>query len=333
MKKRRNDESNQNKNTKNINAKLWIRILSIILSIATVAVICLGVALFVSYDKIADLSADNEKLEILAIQLVEELGSINDELKQSNEKQESLKNSLAALEEKLTILENANQSAQDEIDQLKGEIANLEEQLENSQWAPEDRIRIYIDQGHNPTSYHNSGAYGNGLYEEDVTFLIGSVLADILKADGRFEVQLSRPNKSVVLGTDGKSSIMARVEGAIAFEADYLISLHTNSYSSDSPNGIEIWVAEGSHESYVFGEALLDGMVESTNLRRRGMNLDNDLDILEYSPMPAVIVEMGFISNRNDAALFSEHPELFAQGIYGGILDYFGLLPRAHAEQ
>ena len=326
MKKRTDGESNQNENTKNINAKLWIRILSVILGVAMVAVACLGVALFVSYDKIEDLNATNTNLEALVAELVAGLGSVNEELKQSNEQQESLKNSLAALQEQLTTLENTNQAAQSEIDALK-------KQLEEYYWAPEDRIRIYIDQGHNPTSYHNSGAYGNGLYEQDVTFLIGNLLAELLKADGRFEVQVSRPNKSVVLGTDGKSSIMARIEGAIAFEADYLISLHTNSYTTDAPNGVEVWYDEDSRESYVFGETLLDGMVESTKLKRRGMHSDSDLDILEYSPMPAVIVEMGFISNRNDAALFAEHPELFAQGIYNGILHYFGLLPKTHAEQ
>ena len=188
-------------------------------------------------------------------------------------------------------------------------------------------IKIYIDQGHNPAPHHNSGATGNGLYEQDVTFLIGCLLADLLRADKRFEVQLSRPNKSVVLGTDNKSSVMARVEGAAEFNADYLISLHTNSFDQDTANGIEIYVAKESGESYVFGESLLNGLVESTNLKKRGMKLNPDLDILEYSSMPAVLVEMGFISNSEDAALLSEHPELFAQGIYNGILDYFGLLP------
>ena len=55
--------------------------------------------------------------------------------------------------------------------------------------------------------------------------------------------------------------------------------------------------------------------------------LNPDLDILEFSAMPAVLVEMGFISNSTDAALMSEHPELFAKGIYNGILEYFGFLP------
>lgn len=351
MKKQTEGELHQNQKTKTFNTTLLIRIMSVVLSVATVAVGCLGIALFVSNDKIAvlrtDLNGANEKLEVLnaenkaaateidALQsglvlsdeelerLTAELADIKEELKRSKAEQESLENSLDALEK-------ANQSAKDEIDQLKSdvetakeEIADLKEQLK----VPEEKIRIYIDQGHNPAPHHNSGATGNGLYEQDVTFLIGCLLADLLRADKRFEVQLSRPNKSVVLGTDNKSSVMARVEGAAEFNADYLISLHTNSFDQDTANGIEIYVAKESGESYVFGESLLNGLVESTNLKKRGMKLNPDLDILEYSSMPAVLVEMGFISNSEDAALLSEHPELFAQGIYNGILDCFGLLP------
>lgn len=341
--------------TKNFNSKPWIRVISVVLSVATVAVVCLGIALFVSNDKISvlrtDLNGANEKLEALKVEnkaaaaeidalqsdltltneeletltagLAAELASVKDALAQSKKKQDSLENSL-------TTLENKNQSSQKEINQLKsdienanGEIANLKDQLTE----PENKIRIYIDQGHNPAPHHNSGATGNGLYEQDVTFMVGCILADLLRADKRFDIKLSRPNKSIVLGTDQKSSLMARVEGAAKFNADYLISLHTNSFTQDTANGIEVYVAEDSSESYVFGESLLKGLIESTNLRDRGMKLDPDLDILEFSSMPAVLLELGFISNSGDAELLAEHPELFAQGIYHGILDYFGFLP------
>ena len=363
MKKRTEGEPPQN--PKSFNSKLWICVISVVLSVSMVAIVCFGVALFVSNDNIAvlrtDLNGTNEELEAikaenkatllkidalqsdlaltdgevekLTAELAAELASVKDELAQAKDKQESLENALTALENDLTTLENNNQSAQNEINQLKtdienanGEIATLKEQLKE----PDDKIRIYIDQGHNPTSYHNSGASGNGLYEQDVTFLVGCVLADLLRADGRFEVQLSRPNKSVVLGTDNDSSLTARVEGAVAFEADYFISLHTNSFEQDTANGIEIYVAEESGESYVFGETLLDGLIDSTNLRRRGMKLGPNLVVLKNATMPAVLVEMGFISNSMDAALMSEHPELFAIGIYNGILNYFGLLQNTH---
>ena len=356
MKKETMNEFLRNQKIKNGNSTIWIRMISVVLSIAIVAVGCLGIAFFTANDKIAGLQtelngaketlealhAENQSAasEIAALQsgqalsdeeletLTAELAALQAALTQSKETQEALKNSLNAMK-------TTYQSAQNEIDQLKTDIENaneeittLKEQIQKS----EGKIRIYIDQGHNPTEYHNSGAVGNGLYEENLTFLIGCLLAELLEEDGRFEVQLSRPNENVVLGTDTKSSLMARVNGAADFQADYLISLHVNSFEQNTVSGLEVHVAESGSESYAFGESLLQGLVETTDLRNRGMWLTPELDILEFSAMPAVLVEMGFISNSTDAALLSEHPERFAQGIYNGILDHLGLLPSTLAE-
>ena len=185
-----------------------------------------------------------------------------------------------------------------------------------------DPIRIYIDQGHNPAPHHNLGAEGNGLYEQDVTFDIGCRLAELLIKDGRFEVCLSRPDENTVLGTDKASSLKERVDGATDFNADYCISLHINAYTQDTANGIEVFSAE-DNLSYSFGSSLLQGMVDTTRLKNRGMKPSSGLYILENAEMPAVLLEMGFISNADDAAVLSEQPELFAQGIYNGIIDYF----------
>ena len=194
--------------------------------------------------------------------------------------------------------------------------------LMNSSDLEADRIRIYIDQGHNPAPYHNNGAEGNGLYEQDLTFNIGCLLAELLSEDGRFEVCLSRPKENTVLGTDIVSSLQARVDGAIAFEADYFISLHINAYTQDSVNGIEVFTSGRNSESYAFGNSILLGMIDSTNLKNRGMKQGADLYVLKNTEIPAALLEMGFISNSADAALLSEQPELFAQGIYDGIIDY-----------
>ena len=374
------DVINQTQNTKVFHSKLWLSVICVLLSISLVAIVCLGVALSASNDKIdalqKDLNGVNEKVatlntdrkmdqsEIEALQGTqaladEELESLIEECKQLKEALQQSVSKQNGMEERINSLENTNRTTQNEIDKIKSdletvnkeiadlksdiadlksdiadlksdiadltdEITDLKEQLTDST----DKIRIYIDQGHNPTSYHNTGASGNGLYEQDVTFLIGTLLAELLRADGRFEIQLSRPNKSVVLGTDNASSIMARVEGAEAFNADYLISLHTNSFTQESANGIEVYVEEKGSEAYAFGEALLNGLLDATNLGNRGVKLEPDLDILEFSSMPSALLEMGFISNVGDATLLAEHPELFAQGIYSGILDYFGFLPK-----
>ncbi|MEG0386134.1 MAG: N-acetylmuramoyl-L-alanine amidase [Solibacillus sp.] len=42
--------------------------------------------------------------------------------------------------------------------------------------------------------------------------------------------------------------------------------------------------------------------------------------------MPAVLVELGFVSNAEDRAklLSDEHIEAYAQSIYNGIVEYYG---------
>ena len=59
-------------------------------------------------------------------------------------------------------------------------------------------------------------------------------------------------------------------------------------------------------------------------LKNRGVFARPTLYVLRKTQMPATLLEIGFITNSGDAALMYESPELFAAGIYNGILGYFG---------
>ena len=198
--------------------------------------------------------------------------------------------------------------------------------------TPEEKIKIYIDQGHNPHSW-NTGAQGNGLEEEDLTFEIGMLLYELLSQDGRFEVRLSRPTAETVLGSDNNSSLDFRVNDAKSWGADYFISLHINAYSASSATGLEVYTASQDRAGYAIGEKILNALVASTELRDRGMKDGDHLRVLKKAGMPAVLVEMGFITNPEDAALLDKSPELFAQGIYNGILSYFRISARGSNSQ
>ncbi len=206
---------------------------------------------------------------------------------------------------------------------------------------PVEKIKIYIDQGHNPFSpthppSWNTGASNEllGLYEQDLTYEIGMLLADLLAADERFEIRLSRPTAETILGTDNDSALDYRVNDAAEWGADYFISLHTNSYKTDlSVRGIEVYTANGDEEGYALGNDILNELVESTGLRNRGMRNGSELRVLKNAQMPATLVEMAYLSNADDAKLLDESPELFAQGLYNGIQSYFDALEAETTEE
>ncbi len=185
-------------------------------------------------------------------------------------------------------------------------------------------IKIYIDQGHNPEN-PNAGAEGNGYREQDIVYRIGILLRDLLLSNGNFEVRVSRPSITTQLGSSNASSLSARTNAANAWGADYFISLHTNASVSSAPSGTEALVFSIPSAASALAANILRGIVRNTGLRSRGVLARPGLFILRRTAMPAVLCELGFISNPSDAALMADSPELFAQGIYEGILAYLGL--------
>lgn len=185
-------------------------------------------------------------------------------------------------------------------------------------------IKIYIDQGHNPRN-PNAGAEGNGLREQDIVYRVGIALRDLLVANGNFEVRLSRPTPETQIGTSNTTSLRARVSDANAWGADYFISLHTNAAAASSATGSEAFVYSSPSVAYDFAQDILRRMTEATGLSNRGVFARPGLYVLRKTAMPAVLVELGFITNPSDAVLMNENPQLFARGIYQGILDYLNL--------
>ncbi len=183
-------------------------------------------------------------------------------------------------------------------------------------------IKIYIDQGHNPEN-PNAGAVGNGLREQDITYRVGQELASLLRTDPAYEVRLSRPTPTSSLGTSNSTSLRARVDDANAWGADYFISIHTNASENASASGTEAFAYARPSSAFSLGEDIVEGISAVTGLRNRGMKVRPGLYVLRKTAMPAVLVELGFITNPGDAALMNENPALFARGIYQGIQSYF----------
>lgn len=183
-------------------------------------------------------------------------------------------------------------------------------------------IKIFIDQGHNPVN-PNSGAEGNGLREQDLTYKIGVELAELLRNNPDFEVKLSRNTPTEQLGTSNVTSLAARVNAANAWGADYFISLHANASTIPEASGVEGYAYSMNSEGYWLGNDIVEGISSVTGLDNRGMFIRPSLYVLRKTAMPSTLIEMGFITNEEDAYLMNNRPDLFAQGIYDGIIRYF----------
>lgn len=186
-------------------------------------------------------------------------------------------------------------------------------------------IKIFIDQGHNPGKI-NAGASGNGLEEEAVNFTVGSMLADLLDQDSRFAVRTSRMYPEQVLGLDTTSSLHSRVAMANYWDADYFISIHSNYSDVPTLNGSEVYVYRHDSKAWYLGEDILTSMVESAGTKDNRVRVNPSLYVLRATRMSAVLVELGYLTNPEDAQKLKEDPYAFAYGIYVGLLSYLNLL-------
>ena len=185
-------------------------------------------------------------------------------------------------------------------------------------------IKIYIDQGHNPEGV-NAGAEGNGMREQDINYEVGIYLAELLRDNGNFSVRLSRPTAQTSLGTTNSTSLQARVNDANTWNADYFISIHTNAAENPAANGTEVYVYSQSSAAYRLAQDIQDSIVDTLGTKDLGVKINTSLYVLRKTSMPALLIELAFITNSEDAELLRNDRYLFAYAIYRGILDYFNL--------
>lgn len=185
-------------------------------------------------------------------------------------------------------------------------------------------IRIYIDQGHNPYGF-NAGAEGFGLREQDITYLVGAYLANIINADSRFTAITSRTSPDEILGYDTNSSLRTRTEQANQWGADYFLSIHTNANVNPAINGTEAYVYAVNTPSYELAVNIVNEIVRRLGTKNSGIYARPSLYVLRRTNMPAVLIELAYLSNEGDAALLADKPYEFAYAIYVGLLNYLGL--------
>ena len=213
------------------------------------------------------------------------------------------------------------------------------------------KYTIVVDPGHGG---RDSGARGNGYNEKDIALQVATRLANNLRQD--YNVIMTRDSDFFVpLDTRAKIGNDAN--------ADFFISIHLNSGSSSSANGTEVFYfskkdqgsyatqvakfenkVDGSYgdvpfsdfilndifyrknqkTSQAIAESVLDGLINLTGLRRRGV-FGANFAVLRGSNSPSILVELGFMNNYSDLSqyLTPDGQERAANAIGSAIRSYF----------
>lgn len=180
---------------------------------------------------------------------------------------------------------------------------------------------IVLDAGHGGS---DPGAIsyvldGKTVQEKDITLSIVLKTRDILVNKG-YSVVLTR-------ATDKYPSLDDRAELANRSGAAIFVSIHMNSSPSESPKGTETYYSELNNgtafnaTSKTLASNIQSRLQTALNSKNRGVKTANHA-VTRKSLMPAALVEVGFISNAEEAALLtsSSYQNKAAAAIADGII-------------
>lgn len=184
---------------------------------------------------------------------------------------------------------------------------------------------VVIDAGHGGS---DPGAGANGLNEKSLNLDISKRLWKHLEQDPAIKVYMTRME-------DTYPTLQQRCDLANELDTDLFISVHNNAAANTKVKGTEVlYFPDGiQYENGLTGKGLAQilyqHLVDQLGTHRRGVIPRDDLYVLKYTKMPAVILEIGFITNAEDAAQLKTESfrEQAAQAVYQGILDVFQKYP------
>lgn len=186
---------------------------------------------------------------------------------------------------------------------------------------PDGKVVVVLDAGHN-YNITDTGATGNGLKEQDITFYIADKTRVLLEKNG-FDVIMTRNKITDNVSEESVSaSLRARADIANEAGADLFLSIHCN---AGGGSGTETYFYSASAEGEVLAEILQENVVDQVGLTDRGVHAAS-FAVLRYTTMPAALLETAFIDTESNAAVLGskEGQQAFAEGIARGICEYFG---------
>lgn len=178
---------------------------------------------------------------------------------------------------------------------------------------PEGSPLIVLDAGHGG---RDQGTSAGTVLEKEINLSVVKKLAEELEAAGA-AVLLSRED-------DTKVGLEDRVAYANEKKAELFVSIHCNYCEGDAGvNGLECYYKESSEEGKALAEQVVQVIEDVDEVRCRGTRV-GDFRVLNKTKMPAILVEIGYLSNQEECRKLSDetYQEVLAEKLAEGILTF-----------
>lgn len=233
-----------------------------------------------------------------------------------------------------------------ELKKQENEIREATKQETES--APKREITIAIDPGHQSEQIDMSdleengpgssvmkrkatgGTRGNytGKMEYQLNLEISLLLKESLEELG-FQTILTRENND--------TAISNKERALLSNQADIAIRIHANGTDSEEAEGAlclimsqeNPYVGNLYESSYQLASDILESYCKKTGFQNRGVSLNDTMTGINWSKIPVVILEMGFMTNKQDDQKMAdpEFQKSMVQGIVDGIMKYYAAKP------
>jgi N-acetylmuramoyl-L-alanine amidase len=182
---------------------------------------------------------------------------------------------------------------------------------------------VLVDPGHGGS---DPGAVGlNGTKEKDFTLKLSLKLRDALVKEGA-KVVMTRTRDIDVHSSNAtaKDELQARVDIGIKAKADIFVSVHSNASVKREQGGLSTYYYAKTHSDALLAESVQNSLTRGFALDNKGVR-QADFYVTKRSPMPAILLEIAFISNPAEEKLLNSNwfQNKVVACIVQGISDYF----------
>ena len=200
--------------------------------------------------------------------------------------------------------------------------------VSSMQVKDKEKICVVIDAGHGGADPGKVGV--NDQLEKDINLKIAKLLKQFLQTEG-IEVIMTREGEEGLYeeGASNKKvqDMKRRLEIIESSGAELVVSIHQNSYHEEYVKGAQVFYYATSDKSKLLAQTLQEQLKELDPDNKREAKGNDSYFLLKKTSKPIVIVECGFLSNREEAAKLSDgvYQEKLAFNIHMGIMKYLSM--------